>query len=629
MPSDSPNPEMILESEQEEIDRPISTLFREYGKDHRLLVSAAIFGSVVSPLVGLVPTYMLQVAIDAVFLQETPFELPLVPPSMIPAGRFDQLLVTAGVIVSAVALGSGLNWFSRRAWGRFAQEVQHQLRIDVYERVQQLGMSFFNDQQTGQIISILNSDVSETNQLLRQFLGMLVRTGVQFVGVVGIMLYLHWQLGLIAMLVVPVMALMSKWFVNRIDAKFKQVRQDIGALNSQIESNINGIRVIKSYTAEQEELERVREASRSVYQRTWAVIRTRAKFFPAMSLVNWLSFSGILILGGVWILRGPPMFFTQELSVGTLVAFLLYNQRLARPLTQIGRAVDTYYDARASVLRILALKNYDIAVTEHEETVDPDSFAGAVTFDDVTFGYADSPEPVLEDVSLDIEPESFVGIVGPTGSGKTTLTKLLLRFYDPDTGTVSIDGTDVRDLDLRTLRSRIGLVAQEPYLFSGTVSENIGYGTQATPEDIRAAARVANAHEFITDLPDGYETRVGQRGVKLSGGQRQRIALARAIVTEPDILVMDEATSHVDNETEALIQQSLSNIVAERTTFAVAHRLSTVRHADTILVLDDGEIVERGTHDELVASDGLYAALWRVQIGEYAAVSDDRRETLP
>jgi ATP-binding cassette subfamily B protein len=625
----------MLFEEEAGVEWPIPRLFLDYGSDYRLLVAVALVASVVSPLASLAPTYLLKVAIDSVLLGNTAFGLAGVPAAWLPTDRGTQLLLVAGLIVVAAGVSTGIGWVSSWAWSRFSQEVQHIVRTHAYEKIQQLSVEFFDSQQTGQILSILNSDVRMLNRLLQRFLKNILGITTRFVGIAVILLSLHWQLALVALIPVPVLAVMSRFFVERIESKYEAVRERGGALNARIENNLSGIKVVKSYTAEPYETTRVEDSSKDYLDARWDVITTRISFFPAMNFVNWVSFGVLLVVGGIWIFRGPPLFFTKPLKLGTLVAFLTYNQQFTTPLIQAGHLVDLYHDARASVVRIFALRDYDLAIEEPDDAVDLCDIGvhGRVEYEGVTFSYEDEDEAdddgesddndaALTDLSFDVAPGEFVGLVGSTGSGKSTLAKMLLRFYDPNEGSVRLDGHDLRDVNLRSLRETIGYVAQEPYLFSGTVRENIAYGTPDTTTDIERAARIANADEFITELPDGYSTEVGQRGVKLSGGQRQRIALARAVLKDPEMLILDEATSHVDNETEVLIQNSLDEFITDRTTFAIAHRLSTVRHADTIIVLDDGEILEQGTHEELLHEDGLYADLWRVQVGEFEALPD-------
>ncbi len=614
--ADDTESQFLFDAGQDEVRWAIPRLFRDYSPGNYWLVGIGLLAAVIYPAASQLPIYLVQTVVDEVLLGE-PFTLPLFPAAWVPPTQLGQLVLVAGLMVGFAGLSVFMSWLSGWTWGRFAQEVQHDVRTHSYQKIQRLGMDFFGEQQTGQIMSILNSDVNRLNRLLERFLADIISIASRFGSIVAILFFMHWQLALVLFSVLPVMAVVARYFVRILRPKYKEVRQRVGALNSRIENNLGGIPVIKAFTREDYEHDRVREASRDVYDWRWSVITTRIKFYPTMTMINWLGFGAVLLVGGYWILEGPPWLFTMPLTVGTLLTFMLFSQQFSGPIMQAAHLIDLYYEARASVVRVFALQDYEIDVTEDDDAIDLTPVRGDVEVEDVTFAYDEGEGPVLRDVSFSIPAGSFVGIVGPTGAGKSTLTKLLLRFYDPDDGIVRIDGHDLREVDLRTLRHEIGLVSQEPYLFTGTIRENIAYGRPTVQDEaIEQAAKIAHAHEFIEDLEHGYETQVGQRGAKLSGGQRQRIALARAIVGDPAIFILDEATSHVDNETEVLIQHSLDDIIADRTTFAIAHRLSTIRNADVILVFDDGELVESGTHEELLETDDLYANLWRVQIGE-------------
>ncbi len=618
-------------------DTPLRGLLVKHGRDHLPVFILGGVASVLSISLELLPSYLLGLAIDVFFTQERPFGLPLVPDAWLPTGLEAQFFLTAGLIMGLYGSAAILSWGNNWAWNRFAQFLQHDVRTAAYQSMQGLGLSFFDGTQTGEAMSVLNNDVNQLEEFLTTSLSNALRIATRVAVIGGIMFWLNWQLALISLLVVPALAVASHVFVQRIQPKYGDVRSSVGDLNARLENNLGGIETVKAYTNEPFEATRVTEASWGYLEAQWNAISTRIRFFPTLRIITAVGYVTTFVLGGWWVLFGPPFVFTEPLSAGVLVTFLLYSRRFRYPMRRFGEIINDYQYARAAAARIDGLTNHPRTIPEADDPVSLREPSGRVEYDRVRFGYpttddggtevtgnvdgrppdADGDGEVISDVSFTIEPGEFVGLVGPTGAGKTTLMKLLLRFYDVTDGAVRVDGYDVRDLSLDSLREAIGYVSQEPYLFHGTVAENIRYGRpDADREAIREAARRAGAHEFVSTLAQGYDTIVGERGVKLSGGQRQRVAIARALLTDPEILVLDEATSHVDNETEALIQRNLSELAADRTTFAVAHRLSTVRGADRVLVLDDGELVEQGTHEDLLARDGLYADLWAVQVGE-------------
>jgi ATP-binding cassette subfamily B protein len=412
----------------------------------------------------------------------------------------------------------------------------------------------------------------------------------------------------VSFLPIPVILWGSLRFQKRLAPRYAEVRDKAGDLASRLANNLGGMLTIKSYVAEAWELERLAQDSQAYRRSNARAIQISAAFIPLIRFAILFAFLAILVIGGLQAWRGT-------LAVGTY-SFLVYvTQRLLWPLTGLGRTLDDYQRAMASTNRVLDLLDTPIAIPGGQRPLPLAQVQGAIRFEAVTFGYA-GREPLLRDFSLDIPAGSTLGIVGATGSGKSTLVKLLLRLYAIQGGEILLDGTPIRSLRLDDLRRAIGLVSQEAFLFHGTVAENIAYGSfDASPAAIARAAELAEAAAFIEALPQGYNTVVGERGQRLSGGQRQRIALARAILKNPPVLILDEATAAVDNETEAAIQRSLDLITAERTTLVIAHRLSTVRHADHIVVMEQGQIVERGCHEQLIGAEGPYANLWRVQAG--------------
>jgi ATP-binding cassette subfamily B protein len=625
----SPEPdEEPFEEQRARTGNAMKRLFIEYGSPNAGKAVVGVVASVFSRLLDLLPPLLLGVAIDSIFLNERGFSLWLVPDAWLPDSPTGQFWLISGLIAASFALAAAFHWTRNWGFNAFAQRIQHSVRTDTYDKMQRLNMGFFADKQTGELMSILSNDVNRLERFLNDGLNSFLRLVVMVIGIGGILAYYNWQLALVALLPVPLIVIFTYFFIRTIQPKYARVRSSVGQVNSRLENNLGGIQVIKSSNTEGYESERVEDASGEYLDANWDAIRTRIRFFPGLRLLSGFGFAVTFVVGGLWVFNeAPPGPLSGELSVGTFVVFILYTQRFIWPVAQFGQIINMYQRAYASAERVFGLMDEPDAVDETEDADELVVDDGSVEYDNVTFGYGD--EKVLEDVSLEADGGETVAVVGPTGAGKSTLLKLLLRLYDVNKGAVRIDGNDVRGVTLSSLRRKIGYVSQETFLFHGTVRENIAYGCLGDngepprDEEIEEAARAAEAHGFVQDLPDGYETTVGERGVKLSGGQRQRIAVARAFLRDPEILVLDEATSDVDTETEMLIQRSLDRLTEDRTTFVIAHRLSTVKDADEIVVLEDGKVVERGGHDELVSRDGLYGKLWGVQAGEIQGLPEE------
>ena len=615
-----------FEDQREKIENPMKRLFREYGVEYWVQAAVGIAASIFARLLDLAPPILLGFAVDAIFRQQKQFsDIWFVPQGMIPAGREDQLLLTVALIGGAFASGAAFHWVRNWGFNSFAQNIQHDVRTDTYDKMQRLNMDFFADKQTGEMMSILSNDVNRLERFLNDGMNSFFRLLVMVLGIAGVLFYYNWQLALVALLPVPLIALFTSKFIQIIQPKYAEVRSSVGKVNSRLENNLGGIKVIKSSNTESYESDRVDDVSRDYFDANWDAIETRIKFFPGLRVLAGIGFVATFLVGGLWVLAAEgeaPWIFTEPLELGEFVTFILLTQRFIWPMAQFGQIINMYQRARASSARIFGLMDEPSRIEEDPAAKDLVVDEGRVVYDEVTFGYDD--ETIVEDVDFEVDGGETVALVGPTGAGKSTVLKLLLRMYDVDDGRIAIDDQDLREVTLPSIRQAIGYVSQDTFLFYGTVEENITYGTfGASREEVIEAAKMAEAHGFIQNLPEGYDTEVGERGVKLSGGQRQRLAIARAILKDPDILVLDEATSDVDTETEMLIQRSLDDLTADRTTFAIAHRLSTIKDADKIVVLEDGKIVERGTHDDLIDEDGLYAHLWGVQAGEIDELPDE------
>ncbi|NVB36349.1 ABC transporter ATP-binding protein [Pseudenhygromyxa sp. WMMC2535] len=597
---------------------PLVRLLR-HADGHRGTIVVATLYSVLNKLFDLAPPILIGAAIDIVVSRQDSFIAKLGWPE-----AEQQLWVLAGLTLAAWGAESVFEYAYALKWRRLAQTIEHELRMDVYRHVQDLELAYFEDRSTGGLMAVLADDINQlerflddsANQIIQLITTILVVGAIFFVAVPSV----AWM----TMLPMPFVIWGSIRIQRLLQPRYAAVREQVSLLNGQLVNNLGGIATIKSFTAEDHEVARIEAHSRAYEAANGRAITLSSAFVPVIRMFIVAGFTAILVYGGRMALAG-------DLNVGLYSVLVFMTQRLLWPLTRLGAVLDQYQRAMASITRALDLLDTEPKIRSGSRALALGEVRGAVSFEDVEFHYDPSlgPKdlggeqaqlvPILRGLSVDIPAGHTVAFVGSTGAGKSTLIKLLLRFYDVKGGRVCLDGVDVRELELGSLRQAIGLVSQDVFLFHGSIRDNIAYGSfDASDAAIVAAAKAAEAHEFILGLPNGYDTIVGERGQKLSGGQRQRVSIARALLADPPILVLDEATSSVDNETEAAIQRSLERITKDRTTIVIAHRLSTIRRADATFVLEHGRVVEHGTHEALLEQDGLYASLWRVQTGEAA-----------
>ncbi|AMQ90244.1 ABC transporter ATP-binding protein [Marinobacter sp. LQ44] len=575
-----------------------------YARGYRRRIIAATTCSVINKLFDIAPEILIGVAIDVVVNQEQSFV------ARLGFETAQQQITILAVLTFFIWAGESLfEYLYQILWRNLAQRLQSDLRQDAYEHAQRLDMSFFEARSSGQLVATMNDDVNQLERFLDGGANAMIQVAVTVVAVGAVFFVLSPLIALLAFTPIPLIIWGAFYFQRKAGPLYADVREKVGDLSSRLANNLGGIATIKSFTAELREARRLKQASEAYVEANRQAIRISSAFIPVIRMAILAGFLATFTVGGMMALNG-------DLNVGAYGVLVFLTQRLLWPLTGLAEVIDLFERAMASTRRILDLLAEPVNVRDQAGKDLEQPVQGRVAFDQVGFHYASSGAGV-NGISLEVPAGNTLALVGATGSGKSTLIKLLLRFYDPTHGEIRLDGQAIQDVSLKSLRDAIGLVSQDVYLFEGSIRDNLAYGKpEATDEEIIEAARTAEAWSFISQLPQGLDTPVGERGVRLSGGQRQRLSLARALLKDPPVLVLDEATSAVDNETEAAIQRSLRRIGHNRTVIMIAHRLSTIVDADNIAVIDGGQVVEQGDHKTLLALDGAYAAQWRVQTGQ-------------
>ena len=573
--------------------------------DHRGTIRLASFCSITNKIWDLAPPLLIGLAVDVVVEREDSFlaSLGFIDP-------WHQLILLSVLTFAIWGLESLFEYFYGVLWRNLAQTVQHELRLDTFGHVQRQGMGWFDERQKGDILAILNDDINQLERFLDKGANDLLQVSTTVIVVGAVFIAISWQVALFAVLPIPLIVWGSFRYQRSLEPRYAEVRKAAGAMNALLENDLSGMSTIQSFTAEDREIKRVEDLSNVYRESNRQAIRLSAAFTPLIRMAILCGFTATLLLGG-W------MTLENELAVGAYSVLVFMTQRLLWPLTRLGETFDLYQRAMASSTRVLDVLTSPTEVGQGDFTPQDAAIeTSAVVFQDVDFSYS-GREPVFTGLNLELRAGETVGVVGSTGAGKTTLIRLLLRFAEPTGGTILWAGRPLPEWSLSKLRSSMALVDQHITLFPTTILENIRYGDpNATDEQVYEAAKLAEVSEFVEDLPDAWATLVGEGGHRLSGGQRQRLAIARAVLKNAPLLILDEATSAVDNETEAALQRSISKITEGRAAVIIAHRLSTVRNADRILVLDQGSIVEDGTHEDLVSIEGIYGRMWAVQTGK-------------
>ena len=576
----------------------------QHTSSHKRTIRLASACSIINKIWDLAPPLLIGLAVDVVVLQENSFlaGLGVLDP-------WNQLVLLSIVTFIVWGFESLFEYFFGILWRNLAQTVQHELRLDTFDHVQKQGMGWFDERQKGDILAILNDDINQLERFLDKGANDLLQVSTTVVVVGAIFIAISWKIALFAVLPIPVIIWGSFKYQRSLEPRYAKVRDSAGKMNALLENDLSGMSTIQSFTAEEREIVRVRNLSDDYRDANRDAIRLSAAFTPLIRMAILCGFTATLLLGGWLTLEG-------QLAIGAYSVLVFMTQRLLWPLTRLGETFDLYQRAMASSTRVLDVLNSPMELVSGDfEPARKDIATSNIVLENVEFAYPDR-ENVFNGLNLEIEAGKTLGVVGSTGSGKTTLVRLLLRFADISDGQIKWVGVDTKDWDLKSLRSSIALVDQHITLFPTTILENIRYGNpEADDDEVKNAAVIAEASEFIEKLPESWQTMIGEGGHRLSGGQRQRLAIARAVLKDAPLLILDEATSAVDNETEAALQRSIVKVSKDRTTIIIAHRLSTIRNADRIIVLENGLIKEDGSHEDLLAKKGTYNRLWGVQTG--------------